>query len=355
MSAPNAGKPDRHDEPDRHDKLDRQDKLDRPDEPGKTGKHRTSPRRRARRAAVLAAAAVVTALVATSLMSDQTPATAGPSTTAADDGGNTFYTTDEEVVGLLEQTAPLNQKEAIRGYPALGQDPRGVTLDAVEQIYPLDRAIQDVKDQLGSGFEFEPGVEVVDSPDIRRSSSDDLESWLGGGMSAKHYCGMDDSNGSDCGFVGILDQKYPTVQSTAEVTGRAKLTYKTQATVGRDSSRTKGWSAGGKVSTTFKPEAPGPDAGGEFNFSYSESTTTTNRWTSMVEQDTEIDVPDSSVGWLDGRANGGWYTGYIVYKINLTPADGPPKQKIVAIPARVLIQAPGKSAPMTWVKRDSKK
>ncbi|MER6306303.1 hypothetical protein [Streptomyces sp. NPDC001657] len=346
MSAPNAGKSDK---PERHDKPDQHDKCDEP------GKHRTSSRRSARRAAVLAAAAAFTALVATSLISDQTPATAGPSTTAADDGGNTFYTTDEEVVGLLEQTAPLNQKEAIRGYPALGQDPRGVTLDAVEQSYPLDQAIRDVKDRLGSGFDFEPGVEVVDSPDVRRNSSDDLEPWLGGGMSAKHYCGMDDSNGTDCGFVGVLDQKYPTVQSTAEVTGRAKLTYRTQATVGRDTSQTKGWSAGGKVSTTFKPEAPGPDAGGEFNFSYSESTTTTNRWTSMVEQDTEIDVPDSSVGWLDGRANGGWYTGYIVYKINLTPADGAPKQKIVAIPARVLIQAPGKSAPMTWVKRDSEK
>lgn len=321
----------------------------------KAAKHRTAPGRRARRAAVLAAAALVTALVATTLISDQTPATAGQAEAAADDSGNTFYTSDEEVVSLLEQTAPLNQKEAVRGYPALGQDPRGVTRQDVEKVYSLDDALQDVKSRLGSGLEFEPGVEIVDSPDIRRNSNDDLEPWLGGGTSAKHYCGMDDSNGSDCGFVGVLDQKYPTVQSTAEVTGKAKLTYKTQATVGRDTSGTKGWSAGGKVSTTIHPEAPGPDAGGEFNFSYSESITTTNRWTSMAEQDTEIDVPDGSVGWLDGRANGGWYTGYIVYKINLTPADGEPKQKIVAIPARVMIQAPGKSAPMTWVKRDSKK
>ncbi|GGU97626.1 hypothetical protein GCM10010211_76110 [Streptomyces albospinus] len=319
---------------------------------GKPGKHRTTPGRRARRAAVLAAAALVTALVATTLMGNQTPATAGQPETAsaADDGGNTFYGSDQEVISLLERTAPLNQREAVQGYPALGQDRRGVTREDVEKVYRLDDALRDVKSRLGRGWDVPPGTEI----DIRRNSGDDQEPWLEG-MNAQHYCGKDDADGSDCGFVGVLDQKYPTVQSTAEVTGKAKLTYKTQATVGRDTGRTKGWSAGGKLTTTIKPKAPGPDTGAEFNFTYSESVTTTNKWTSMAEQDTEIDVPDGTVGWLDGRANAGGYKGFIIYRIHLFPADGKPKQKIVAIPARVLIQAPGKSAPMTWVKRDSKK
>ncbi|MFH8596456.1 hypothetical protein [Streptomyces rimosus] len=70
----------------------------------------------------------------------------------------------------------------------------------------------------------------------------------------------------------------------------------------------------------------------------------------MVEERREIDIPDKEMGWLEGRANGGWYTGYIVYKVENTGAKS---EKIGLIPARVLIQAPTESVLITWVKRAS--
>ncbi|UKY50319.1 hypothetical protein [Streptomyces inhibens] len=59
-------------------------------------------------------------------------------------------------------------------------------------------------------------------------------------------------------------------------------------------------------------------------------------------------------GWVEGRANGGryiGYIGYIVYKLDFSDGNGARKQKMVLIPARVLIQAPGNSVPTTFVKR----
>ncbi|KPC65286.1 hypothetical protein [Streptomyces chattanoogensis] len=110
-----------------------------------------------------------------------------------------------------------------------------------------------------------------------------------------------------CGFVGVLDTKYPVVQTSAAVRGKAAFDYKYGATVGQDTSQTSGWSVG--------------------------------------------EVPDRVNGWVEGRANGGEYLGYIVYKLDFTDGSGNRKQKMALIPARVLIQAPGNSVPMTFVKR----
>ncbi|MFG2290638.1 hypothetical protein ACGFOU_31730 [Streptomyces sp. NPDC048595] len=311
----------------------------------KTGNHPSAPARWMRRSAVVAGAT----LIAGSLVGGQLPA-------AAADGDGGFYKSEEDVVNLLSQTAPLNAKEAVKGYPQ-GQDTKEVKLEEVQKVYSPEDAIKDAKEKLGSGFDFTPGVQVVDNPDVRKSSQDNVEPWTG--LTAEQGCTMpNEKKGGDsppCGFVGVLEKKYPTIQSTAEVTGKAKLTYKTQATVGQDKAETKGWSVGGKVSASLVPpgDKGGVSPGGEVNFTYSESTTTTNKWTSMAEQGVEIDVPEGSVGWLDGRANGGTYIGYIIAKEHLA-SGGTEKQKLVAIPARVTVQAPGKSTPMTWVKRDSK-
>ncbi|KIZ17002.1 hypothetical protein [Streptomyces natalensis] len=302
------------------------------------------PRRRARRAVVLAASALIAA-----------PLLAGAATPAMAEDGNTYFTTEQQVLDFLNQSAPLNQKEAVKGYPASGQDSQEVKLDDVEKVYPHDQALKDVPDKLGSAFNLPPTI-PTEGPDIRNSSRDDKEPWLSN-WDAKSMCGQPSHNpGGEqqpCGFVGVLDKAYPVMQTSASVMGKAQFSYKTQATVGQDTSQTSGWSVGGKVSSELTtPGGPGGGkAGSELNFTYSESTTTTNKWTTMTEQTNTYDVPDGVSGRVEGRANGGWYIGYNVYKLDFTDGDGNRKQKMVLIPARVLIQAPGNSSPLTYVKR----
>ncbi|ARF53407.1 hypothetical protein [Streptomyces gilvosporeus] len=295
----------------------------------------------------MAAALATTLLTGISLVGSSTPAHA--------DDGNTYFKTEQEVADFLSQSVHLNQKEAVKGYPVSGQDSQEVKLDDVEKAYPHDQALQDIPSELGSGFNL-PQSLPTEGPDIRKSSSDDKEPWMGN-WDAKSLCGQPNQNPDGepmpCGFVGVLDKAYPTMQTSAAVMGKAQFSYKTQATVGQDTSQTSGWSVGGKVSSELTtPGGPGGGTGGtELNFTYSQSTTTTNKWTTMTEQNNTYDVPDGTSGWVEGRANGGQYIGYTVYKLDLTDGNGDRKQKLVLIPARVLIQAPGNSVPMTFVKR----
>ncbi|WP_369393562.1 hypothetical protein AB5J72_42940 [Streptomyces sp. CG1] len=318
--------------------------------------HCTAPARRGSRKGTLVAGALATTfLTGISLVGSPAPAHA--------DDGNTYFKTPEEVIDFLSQSAPLNRKEAIKGYPVNGQDSQQIKLADVEKVYPYKEALNDVPAKLGSGFnlaqsaptEHGPSITTED-PDIRKSSSDDKEPWLSN-WDAKSMCGQPSHNpGGEpmpCGFVGVLDEKYPIMQTSAGVMGKASFDYKFGATVGQDTSQTSGWSVGGKVTSELAtPGGPGGGkAGTELNFTYSESTTTTNKWTTMVEQTNKYEVPDRVNGWVEGRANGGRYIGYIVYKLDFTNANGERRQKMVLIPARVLIQAPGNSVPMTFVKR----
>ncbi|AJT63101.2 hypothetical protein T261_1415 [Streptomyces lydicus] len=279
----------------------------------------------------------------------------GSSAPAHADDGNTYFTTEQEVFDFIGRSAPLNQQEAVKGYPVNGQDAQEVKLDDVEKVYSHDQALNDVSSKLGSGFDL-PASIPTEGPDIRRSSTDDKEPWLSN-WDAKSICGQPNHNPHGepmpCGFVGVLDTKYPVMQTSAGVMGKASFDYKYGATVGQDTSQTSGWSVGGKVTSQLNtPGGPGGgNAGTELNFTYSESTTTTNKWTTMVEQTNKYEVPDRVNGWVEGRANGGKYIGYIVYKLDFTDGSGNRKQKMVLIPARVLIQAPGNSVPMTFVKR----
>ncbi|MGW7555575.1 hypothetical protein, partial [Streptomyces rimosus] len=151
-----------------------------------------------------------------------------------------------------------------------------------------------------------------------------------------------------CGFVGKLDTKYPILQTSTKTTGKAKLTFVAQATVTKQEKTADRHKGGGKLTFSLMPEGKGGAL--EANYEYNQSTETTNEWKSMVEKRREIDIPDKETGWVEGRANGGWYTGYIVYKVENTGAKS---EKIGLIPARVLIQAPTDSVPITWVKRAS--
>ncbi|MGY5129349.1 hypothetical protein [Streptomyces nigrescens] len=312
--------------------------------PVTTPDHKAPRRAGKRAAAVLAASTLIAA-----------PLLAGTASPAMAEEGNTYLKTEQEVFDFINRSAPLNQKEAIGGYPVSGQDSQEVKLDDVEKVYPHDQALQDVPGKLGSRFDL-PSEITTEGPDIRKSSSDDKEPWLSN-WDAKSMCGQPSHNpGGEpmpCGFVGVLDKAYPNMLTGSAVMGKAQFSYKTQATVGQDTSQTSGWSVGGKVTSELTtPGGPGGGkAGTELNFTYSESTTTTNKWTTMTEQTNTYDVPDGVSGWVEGRANGGWYLGYSVYKLDFTDGDGNRKQKMVLIPARVLVQAPGNSVPMTFVKR----
>ncbi|UQA92083.1 hypothetical protein [Streptomyces halobius] len=307
-----------------------------------------TPALRGRRSGGLVAGALATTfLTGMSLIGSPAPAR------AAD--GNTYFKTEQEVFDFLKQGAPLNQKEAIKGYPVQGQDSQQVKLDDVEKAYPHDQALKDIPTKLGSRFNL-PSTITTEDPDIRKSSSDDREPWLSN-WDAKSMCGQPSHKpGGEpmpCGFVGVLDEKYPVMQSSTKVMGKGEFSYTTQATIGQDSSMTSGWSVGGKVTAELTtPGTPGGGkAGTELNFTYSESTTTTNKWTNLIRQTNTYQVPDRVNGWVQGRAIGGKYIGYVVYKLDFTNADNNRKQKMVLIPARVLIQAPGSSVPMSWVKR----
>ncbi|WP_438490087.1 hypothetical protein [Streptomyces sp. S186] len=273
----------------------------------------TTPARRGPRNAVLVTGALATAfLTGISLVGSPSPAHA--------DDGNTYFKTEKEVTDFLAQSAPLNQNEAIKGYPVNGQDSQEVKLADVEKVYSHDQALKDAPSKLGSGFDLaqpaptEHGPSLTtEGPDIRRSSSDDKEPWLSN-WDAKSMCGQPGHNpGGDpmpCGFVGVLDQKYPVMQTSSGVMGKASFDYKFGAMIGQDTSQTSGWSVGGKVTSELStPGGPGGGkAGTELNFTYSESTTT-NKWTSMVEQTNKYEVPDGVNGWVEGRANGGRYRG----------------------------------------------
>ncbi|WKX69358.1 hypothetical protein [Streptomyces sp. XD-27] len=299
-----------------------------------------APRRTGRLAAVLVASTLIAA-----------PLLAGTAAPAMAEDGNTYLKTEQEVFDFISRSAPLNQKEAIKGYPASGQDSQKIKLADVEKVYPHDQALKDVPTVLGTGFDL-PGSIPTEGPDIRNSSSDDKEPWLSN-QDAKAMCGQPsekpDGEPMPCGFVGVLDTAYPKMLGGSAVMGKAQFDYTTQATVGQDTSQTSGWSVGGKVSSELTEGAD--KAGTELNFTYSESTTTTNKWTTMTQQTNKYDVPDGVSGWVEGRANGGWYIGYTVYKLDFVDGNGNEKQKMVLIPARVLIQAPGNSVPMTFVKR----
>ncbi len=112
--------------------------------------------------------------------------------------GTTCFRTEQEVFDFISRSAPLNHKEAVKGYPISGQE------------------LQEVK---------------------------------------------------------------------------AQFPYKTGATVGQEASETSGWSVGGRGSGKL---GVGGEPSPEINFAYSESTTTTNKWTPMTEQNNTCASPTAS-------------------------------------------------------------
>ncbi|MFF7726690.1 hypothetical protein [Streptomyces sp. NPDC008001] len=172
-------------------------------------------------------------------------------------------------------------------------------------------------------------------------------------MNAEQYCGMVSKDPkhpaygqtAPCVFVGKLDEKYPVRGASDGIAGEGKLTCKVSASVTDEKSETEGWQAGGKISP--KVSGDGAEAGAEASFTYSYSSTSVKRVQNTLETAVEISVPKDEKGYLEGRANGAFYTGYIV----LRDIDGNNQEHIAAIPARVYVQSSGTTSPATWFKR----
>ncbi|GGX35689.1 hypothetical protein [Streptomyces noursei] len=145
-------------------------------------------------------------------------------------------------------------------------------------------------------------------------------------------------------FVGKLDEKYPQRGASDGLTGEGKHTYKVTASVADEKSTTEGGEVGGKITPSIS--GGNGSVGGEAGFTYGYSTTSTTKVQSTRETDVEIDVPQGKKGYLEGRANGATYTGYIVVRDLDT---GNNQEHLIAIPAKVFIQAAGSSSPVTWV------
>ncbi|MEV5123339.1 hypothetical protein AB0K49_11065 [Streptomyces decoyicus] len=304
---------------------------------------RTPPTRRARRAAFVAA----TALIAAPL--------AGANATAwAADGKTPFYKSEQEAIDYLNTVAPLKDTAAIQGYPVTGQDTKEITREDVKKAgYSPEQAVEDAQAML-QGFGSTPGAENYGTEERASSKEDKDSGWLGN-WDAKSVCGQPNdvlAKGEKklaCGFVGKIDKKYPVMATTDRLPGGTKDTYVTEASIAKEEKEVSGWKAGGKLTLSAMPDNKGGQLEGSAE--YNESTETTNKWAVMAQQRRDFTVPDGMAGGtFQAHANAGWYTGYIVQKVD---DIGGKAEKIVAIPARVLIQAPTDNVPLTWVGRES--
>ncbi|MFD9209084.1 hypothetical protein ACFVZM_22735 [Streptomyces sioyaensis] len=330
-----------------------------------------------RKSSVVAAALATAFLTSMSLIGGQTPAFADDAPT---------YASDQEVTNAMATTDPVNSWESSWGYPTgLEQDSQGnvkvINSEDARSAYASKKddgtyetaqesAEHAVKDAQGQAKSYaddashdsalrESAQHLVDGwsgttkpagTELRQNTNDDE---LTGGQHAKDYCNMtsQDSQSSagqapPCMFVGYVTEKYPQRGASQGIMGEGKLTYKVSASVADEQSTTNGWQAGGKVTPKIVDDGGGTE--GELNFTYSRSTTSTTKVQSTQESDIEINVPQGKKGYLEGRANGATYTGYLVVRYIDTSNQ---QEHLVAIPARAYVQAPGSSSPVTWVKR----
>ncbi|WP_438489938.1 hypothetical protein [Streptomyces sp. S186] len=324
-----------------------------------------------RKHSVMAGALATAFLTGISLVGSQSPAFADDGQPAKVADGT--YQSDQDVIAAMTKTDPVNPSESSMGYPAgVDKDKNGnvktFTLADVQSKYAPEQAVKDAQaaatqyaaDTNHSAPLRESAKHLVDGwadttkpngTDVRQNTKDNA---LTGGQSAEQYCNMTNKDpkspfygqAAPCMFVGKVDEKYPQRGASDGLTGEGKLTYKVTASVADESSTTEGWQVGGKITPSISGD--GASVGGEASFTYSYSSTSTTKVQNTRETGVEINVPQGKKGYLEGRANGATYTGYIVVRDLDT---GTNQEHLVAIPARVFIQAPGSSSSVTWVKR----
>ncbi|KOT84720.1 hypothetical protein ADK70_22570 [Streptomyces rimosus subsp. pseudoverticillatus] len=331
-------------------------------------------------------------LVAAPLAVAASPAAAadGPQAPVADK--SKVYSSDADIEKAMEQWAPVAPVESVMGYP------KGIDQDEAGNIKPLqladlenkhkydaETALKDAKTAASNyaqnnntpKFVGEAAKQLADStitkPEVAQNTNDDkIDMWPGNVPNAKEYCEGRYTKGGDqntakanpCVFAGKLDEtqgsKYPKLGTGGGVAGGAKKTFTISGQVTDENSSSEGWSVGGKftpkatLSPTGDEGGPGGEVGGELGFTYSYSSTSLNRVTATQEEKVEMDFTDSTKkGSLQGRRDGAYYVGYIFvdYQESAGPANGNgSKEHIKAIPARVYVQSPKSSTPVTYFK-----
>ncbi|WP_146132595.1 hypothetical protein [Streptomyces solincola] len=145
------------------------------------------------------------------------------------------------------------------------------------------------------------------------------------------------------GFIGALDEGYPSISMTDAMTGEANRTFTTSYSIAHTETRSSGWSVGGNVSAGISADGTSGKVGG--NFGYSEMTTKSTTTTDQSTDAKTEHIPAKATGWLEAYANGGWYAGWIV--------DQDPKHPEVvhAVPARVFYKSDKVGPPVSWLQR----
>lgn len=314
------------------------------------------------------AIAVTTAFLAgASVLGSQAPAFADEKPAVPD----RLYESDDEVMVDMAKWTPVKDSESVMGLPT-GLDDKQVNLSDVKggQVnYDPDQAIKDAQ-AAAQTFAEDPNTKEPARESAKRlyqpisglkeSANYTAPVFTGKGAYKDEWtqenldqlCNRQNHDASrvgqkpPCAFVGKLSEKYPVKGSAGDgLAGGGKLTYKISSSVADEKSETEGWSIGGKITPKIgdgKSEIPV-----EASFTYSYAATSTKKLQNTLETDVEINVPDGKKkGWLEPRGNGAYYTGYLVYRQN-----NDSEQRMVAVPARVYVQARDTTSPITWFKR----
>ncbi|KOU07338.1 hypothetical protein ADK86_04680 [Streptomyces sp. NRRL F-5755] len=327
-------------------------------------------------------------LVAAPLVGSASPAVAADDQKPIDN--KKIYTSEADITADLERWAPVEPKESVMGYPKGVQDGKGNTTSVeqrdVQPKYDSKEAVADAKaaaqkyvddpnTKNDKGYLKDAAMQLVKTsitePEVRQNTHDD-DIWKDGRKNpAPNYCAGKTPGGgtlntagvSPCMFVGKLDtapeSKYPKTGGGGALAGGGKKTFKTSHQITDEKSEVAGWSVGGKVAgkITSSPEKGGigGEAGPEFNFAYSYSSTSTKRNTLQSDDTTEADFPSDVKGSLQGRRDGAYYVGYILaYGHGDPTSSAKDKERLIAIPARVYVQSPKSSTPLTYFKYQEK-
>ncbi|MBM4796519.1 hypothetical protein HXP44_31930 [Streptomyces sioyaensis] len=308
-----------------------------------------------------------------------------------------IYSSEDEITARMAGTdgqkgwAPVADSESVMGYPkGIDRDKdnkvKPVYRDDVQTQYDPKQAVVDAKAAARKFAEDttnhpaplrEVAKQLADStltdPFVTKDTNDDKLFAKGTEGPAEDYCAgkmpkyageppQNDAKANPCVFVGKLDKKagskYPKVDGGSGIAGGGKKTYSVEIQSTEEDSTTSGWSAGGKLTTKVTSTPAGdkggatPELSGEASFTYSYSSTTTNKVMTSQKDQTEVEFPSDKKGSLQGRRDGAYYIGWIIArKVNHKILDdNAGQEQLVAIPARVYVQSPQSSTSVTYFK-----
>lgn len=309
-------------------------------------------------------ALAVAALVVAPLVGMASPAAADGNQKPQTDPNT--YEKEEDILAKMQKWAPVQESEAVMGYPLLDKD---ITLADAQKTYDPQQAIKDAvsaaQKYADNGKNTEPLREsarklVNGWPDAGKPQGNDVRQNTKdndlGGQNAEQYCKMSNKNpksasfgqAAPCVFVGkIADaktDKWPVAKSAGAFTGVDKSTVKISASVTEEQSTTSGWTAGGKISPKIGNGKS--EIGGEVSFAYNYASTFTKRVQGTEEQDMELLPQHGKQVSAESRSNGAYYTGYIVVRGPIESG-----QRLIAIPAKAFVQSPDTGQPVSWFKR----